>query len=199
MAHGYQVAALNEGSLMGSINQINYARHFIKSRPQRVLEVGSKDYGNTQNFRDVFNVPEYVGLDMEAGAGVDRVHDLRTGTGDLGAFDLIICCSVLEHVRKPWVMAENLMELLAPGGTLYMCVPWVWRYHAYPDDYFRFSWRGIENLFEQLQWSDFYYSSSKPAEFWPCAPESDNAAAIIQNGNKFLPYLEVHGLGRKPA
>jgi SAM-dependent methyltransferase len=183
---------------MGSTNQLNYARHFIQSQPQRVLEVGSKDYGSTQNFRDVFKAETYVGLDMEPGPGVDRVHDLTTGTGGLGQFDLIICCSVLEHVRKPWLMAENLTSLLAPGGTLYLCVPWVWRYHAYPDDYFRFSWRGVESLFDRLQWSNFHYSSTKATEFWPCNPEADNAVSIIHAGNKHLPYLEVHGLGRRP-
>jgi len=41
-----------------------------------------------------------------------------------------------------------------------MSVPWVWRYHAYPDDYFRFSWRGIETLFPEFSWSDKHYSTT---------------------------------------
>lgn len=196
---------------LGSINNGLYLTKILPKSPGRILEVGSKDHGSTEPFREFFG-GDYVGVDMETGPGVDLVLDLTTGIGELepASFDLIICCSVLEHVKKPWLMAEHLQSLLKPGGALYLSVPWVWKYHAYPDDYFRYSWRGIETLFDKLKWSYLYYCTSVPGEFFPVGLGKDNSRAIYFDGNemsvfntehkgrKYLPYLEIHGIGRAP-
>ena len=110
---------------MGDINQRLYLERFVPAAAGPILEVGSKDYGSTTSFRDFYNSQEYVGIDMEAGKNVDLVVDLTSGTGQLPGnhFGLAICCSVLEHVRKPWVFADNLTQVIRPGGTLYMSVP----------------------------------------------------------------------------
>jgi 2-polyprenyl-3-methyl-5-hydroxy-6-metoxy-1,4-benzoquinol methylase len=41
----------------------------------------------------------------------------------LGAFDLVTCCEVLEHIPDDATAARNLAALLAPGGTLIATVP----------------------------------------------------------------------------
>ncbi len=174
-----------------------------------ILEVGSKDYGNTSTFRSFYSASEYIGVDMAQGEGVDAVVDLVEGTGQLPLehFDLIICCSVMEHVRKPWVFAENISKLTRVGGQIYICVPWVWRYHPYPDDYFRFSWRGVTELFPCLEWTSIEYSTNVPGEFIPITETSkhiDDKMAIHRrvgilnwNRRKYLPYLQLHMLGKK--
>jgi SAM-dependent methyltransferase len=140
--------------------------------------------------------------------GVDQVIDLTAGVGSLPErhFELIVCCSVLEHVSQPWKMAENLTRLMAPGGKLYMSVPWVWRYHAYPDDYFRFSFRGVAALFPDLDWSPPVYSTNVEGEFIPIPAENpgvDNGMAkhaAVDGGpamRKYLPYLMVNMIGVK--
>src|SRR5207237_7089651 len=129
--------------------QAAYLKHWVPRIDGPVLEVGSKEYGSTSSFRKLYTGNEYIGVDMAEGPGVDVVADLTRSQGDLreGYFGLAICCSVLEHVAKPWLFAEILTRLVRPGGMLYMSVPWVWRYHPYPDDYFRFSPRGVVSLF----------------------------------------------------
>jgi SAM-dependent methyltransferase len=116
---------------MGDRNQRLFLEKLLPRVDGPVVEIGAKDYGSTVSFRDLYP-GEYVGVDLEAGKGVDLVVDLSAGLGELKAnhFALAICCSVLEHTPKPWVMAENLSRLLRPGGSLYISVPWVWRYHA---------------------------------------------------------------------
>src|SRR5262249_57155759 len=111
---------------------------------------------------------------MEPGKNVDLVVDLTEGTAGLQKdyFALGICCSVLEHVRKPWVFAEHLSTVVRAGGALYMSVPWVWRYHAYPDDYFRFSWRGGLELFSEVSWAKNCYSTNVPNEFVAIVPNN---------------------------
>ena len=110
---------------MGDFNQLAYLKHWVPKVEGPVIEIGSKDYGSTASFRDFYAGSEYVGLDMSEGKGVDVIVDLCKGVGTLaeGHFDLGICCSVLEHVDKPWLFARNLSSVIRPGGKLYMSVP----------------------------------------------------------------------------
>ena len=194
---------------MGDRNQVAYLRHWVPQVDGPVLEIGSKEYGSTSTFRDFYAGVEYVGVDMSEGKGVDVVADLTKSTASLpdSHFALGICCSVLEHVEKPWLFAPNLTRLIRPGGKLYMSVPWVWRYHAYPDDYFRFSHRGVMSLFDEFEWSSMFYSSSVPNEFIPITDEpegADNRMAVAGDAGggrkrKYLPYLMVNMIGTRRA
>lgn len=189
---------------MGDVNQRLFLTRAIPRAGGPVLEVGSRDYGNTSSFRDVFAGEEYSGIDLSPGKDVDRVLDLAAGTGDLADahFALAICCSVLEHVRRPWEMAANITRLLRPGGALYVAVPWVWRYHPYPDDYFRFSWRGIAEIFPGITWARMAYSTTATDEFFEITGDGsgiDNGLAKYvetpKGQRKYLPYLQVHMFG----
>ena len=192
---------------MGDVNQLAYLRHWVPKVDGPVLEVGSKDYGSTSSFRDFYAGAEYVGLDMSEGKGVDVVADLTASIGPLKEdhFALGICCSVLEHVEKPWLFAPNLTRVIRPGGKLYMSVPWVWRYHAYPDDYFRFSHRGVMSLFDEFDWAATFFSTNVGGEFIVIpvdAADTDNqlalyAAAKNDEKRKYLPYLMVNMLGTR--
>lgn len=191
---------------MGDLNQLAYLKRVMPRVDGAVLEVGSKDYGSTASFRDFYAGARYVGIDMEDGRNVDLIVDLTQGHEGLATdeFALGICCSVLEHVRRPWIFAEELSDVISPGGSLYMSVPWVWRYHPYPDDYFRFSWRGVMELFPRFEWRHICYSTNVPGEFIDITQENtgaDNAMAAMaetpQGKRKYLPYLMVNMLGLK--
>lgn len=192
---------------MGDINQRLFLTHHLPAVNGPVVEVGSRDYGNTTSFRDVYVGNEYVGVDLEAGKDVDVVADLTQGLGELPAdhFALAICCSVLEHTPRPWLMASNITRLLRAGGSLYLSVPWVWRYHAYPDDYYRFSFRAIPVLFDRLTWGQAHYSTNVEGEIFPidtANPTVDNRLAVFveiagRGRRKHLPYLMVNMLGQR--
>lgn len=181
---------------MGDVNQLIYAQAVFRGFRGRVLEIGSKDYGNTQPFRELFAGSEYVGIDLEAGPNVDFVVDLEKGAGPLQGreFDLVIVCSVLEHSPRPWILAGNIQKLLSADGALMSCHPWVWRYHKYPDDYFRFSPKGIMALFPELQyWLPMFYASSVQGEFFSFTEDDgvDNKLAYFsEEKRKYLPYLQ---------
>ena len=192
---------------MGDVNQRIFLETLVPRVDGPVVEIGSKDYGSTTSFRDLYRGSEYVGVDLEAGKGVDVVADLSVGTGSLPTshFALGICCSVLEHTPRPWVMADNIVELLRVGGQLYISVPWVWRYHAYPDDYFRFSPRGVQSLFPQVEWLRATYSTTVNGEHIDLDlrdfREVDNRMAqhaqTSAGKRKYLPYFMVNMLGRR--
>ena len=77
-------------------------------RNGRTLVVGSKVYGKKQDRRELYR--KAVGVDLFEGDGVDFVHDMETPLPEsVGTFAHVDCVSVLEHVRRPWLMAANIV------------------------------------------------------------------------------------------
>jgi hypothetical protein len=63
-------------------------------------------------------------------------------------FDAVVTLATLEHVRRPWVVAAELIRVLKPGGTLIVDVPFLQPVHAYPKHYFNMTSEGLRSLFE---------------------------------------------------
>ena len=145
---------------MGDINQLIFVRKYVELFKGPFLEVGSKDYGSTQDLRFLFaDKDEYIGIDMEDGPGVDVVFDLTKDFGQIDKrlcgqrFGTIFCLSVLEHCEQPFKMAENLTLLLEPEGQICISVPFSWKIHAYPNDYWRFTPEGVKKLFPGIKFN----------------------------------------------
>jgi SAM-dependent methyltransferase len=144
----------------------------IGPRPPRVLQVGSRTSVSDRNERNWRGLVtrrfggrvDFIGIDLVEGDNVDRRLDIcgppatiRTTLGE-EPFDLAICCHVLEHTKAPGRAARNLQTLLRPGGLAYLSTPWSQAFHAAPDDYWRFSMRGLALLFGQLEMLSAFYS-----------------------------------------
>lgn len=142
---------------MGDTNQLLYIQRHQEELTGPYLEVGSKDYGSTQNLRRLFSYRDkYIGADMQAGPGVDIVLDFIQNFEEIDAtlggirFGTIFCLSVLEHCEQPFKMAENLTALMMPKGKICLSVPFSWKIHGYPSDYWRFTPAGVKKLFPEL-------------------------------------------------
>ncbi len=97
-----------------------------------VLDVG----GGAGYFADAFRGAgaTYVGLEPDAGEmtarGEPEPGTLR-GSGEelpirTGAVDVCYSSNVLEHVRRPWTMADEMVRVTKPGGTIYLSfTPWL--------------------------------------------------------------------------
>jgi len=164
--------------MMGDINQLIFVKKNINRIKGPILEVGSKDYGNTQNLRPLFPYYEYIGVDMEDGPGVDVVLDL---TNDLDIinkvlgykkFKTIFCFSVLEHCSNPFKFCNNLQEILDQDGIIFISAPFSWRIHGYPSDYWRFTPEGIKILFSELKF-DMNDANLTSTRFGSCEPVND--------------------------
>jgi SAM-dependent methyltransferase len=68
-------------------------------------------------------------------------------------FDFIYSNNVFEHLKKPWVAAENLTKMLKSNGIVVTIVPFSQRYHEDPEDYFRYTTQGVISLFNE--YSDY--------------------------------------------
>lgn len=71
-----------------------------------------------------------------------------------GRYDAIVALSILEHVYDPFAAIANIRHLLKPGGTAFIYVPFLFRYHSPPDnliqDYYRFTRDGVAYLFREF-------------------------------------------------
>lgn len=117
---------------------------------RRLLDVGC----GTKPYRRLFDVAEYVGMDIDSPVtrqrGIaDVVYDGMRFPFDDGRFDAILCNQVLEHVFTPDAFVAELARMLAPGGKLLLSVPFVWDEHEQPWDYARYSSFGLRSLLER--------------------------------------------------
>jgi SAM-dependent methyltransferase len=93
-------------------------------------------------------------MDKKKGAGIDYVFDTDIVTAkQIGKkFDLVICCSLLEHVKDPKKICSLLVEITKPGGFLLISVPANYRYHPDPiDTMFRPSMKKLISMFQGLK------------------------------------------------
>src|SRR6056297_144279 len=125
--------------------------------PRTVLNLGAEPDSpdkEGRKYRDYFPDADFKTLDQ-------RPHDdpryiqgnLMEPLAHLGQHDLVLCMSVLEHVERPWIAAPNIVDLMAPGGHLYISMPWFFPVHEGPDfsDFWRARPAGLKILFEGLE------------------------------------------------
>jgi SAM-dependent methyltransferase len=91
-------------------------------------------------------------LDLDGSCDVRAdITDARTIPASIATFDLVLCTSVLEHVRDVYAAAATLRRLTAGGGYLLITVPRSYPPHRSPiDTGYRPTNREIEMLFPDL-------------------------------------------------
>jgi SAM-dependent methyltransferase len=62
-------------------------------------------------------------------------------------FDFIYCEDVLEHLSYPFNLPLTIGNLLKKNGICVLMTPFSYPYHKDPEDYCRFTHKGLENLF----------------------------------------------------
>ena len=179
-----------------TVNLDYLERQFHLFRGSRtVLEVGSYDVNGTCRGFIASKGLDYLGVDIQAGPGVDLVCDMGAEPAAVQAaigakkFDLIVCMNVLEHTYEPIRVLDNMRRLMAPGGHLVVVTPLVWDLHNWPADYYRLN-------------PDFYrrYASTSGLEVVP-----DSFVLSVRDTRKFysdtsvIPELIPHIYGRSPA
>lgn len=118
-----------------------------------VLEIGSRQEKNQRritNLRNSFKYDEFIGIDFRKGPGVDRVINAEKLPFKNNQFDLILCLETLEHTKRPWKIAQEIIRTLSINGIVLISSQQNYPLHKHPSDYFRFTPYGLSNLFEKL-------------------------------------------------
>jgi hypothetical protein len=166
-----------------------FERRYVPPIRGRVLIVGSKVFPTRDDRRKAH--ADAFGVDAEAGDGVDLVHDMEQPLPEsVGKFAHVECTSVLEHCPQPWMVAAVVEDALIEGGTILLSVPFVWPWHGYPADYFRFTAEGVQALFPRIEWESLIYAGETMS--------ADHSLKAIKPGRlRYFPRCEVFGFGRK--
>ena len=68
--------------------------------------------------------------------------------------DSIVSISVLEHLLEPQVFLNESFRILKKDGRMLLQVPWQWRLHEIPHDYFRYTPYALKNMFAKAGFND---------------------------------------------
>lgn len=183
-----------------NVQQLSYAEEVTKIAADLVgpaLQIGARTQVIDQQqkgrltWRQRLHDEDFTGADLEDGENVDAVFDITWPIERIEAalprakrFKTVVASHLLEHVTNPFVAARNISDLLEPGGTAFIQVPWVQAFHAFPDDYWRISTSGLSVLFSDLKPIDMLYSGGS----------SDVCYRLIADGK---PALDKTALSRE--
>lgn len=90
--------------------------------------------------------PEQVNIDIFPYADVDVVADATKMPFADASADGALCECLLEHVPEPQKVVDEILRILKPGGTAYILIPFVYPFHASPNDFQRWSIEGLRQL-----------------------------------------------------
>jgi SAM-dependent methyltransferase len=117
-------------------------------------------------------LPQISGDVLNIGAGERHYEDLRDETCTIfsvdlmpfpdidlqanvymlpfqdGTFSTVIATEVFEHLQDPRAAVKELHRVLKPQGKLLLTVPFLYRVHSDPDDYFRYTVSGLNAVLE---------------------------------------------------
>jgi SAM-dependent methyltransferase len=135
-------------------------------RPDRALEVGG-----LMGEQSLLRFPELDGaerycLNLQEMPSDDAVTSVTGNANDMRAvfeddsFDLVLCCSTLEHDKHFWLSLAEMKRVMKPGGLLVIGVPGyvkdeerdqgrstlTYRVH-FKFDYYRFSVQAVREVF----------------------------------------------------
>jgi len=121
-----------------------------KSLSGVLLDVGC----GTKPYQSLFDVHEYVGLD------IDSENSRKRGIADYfydgsffpfpdEKFNAVLCNQVLEHVFNPDQFLGEINRVMRPSARMVLTVPFVWDEHEQPYDYARYSSFGLKALLER--------------------------------------------------
>ena len=129
-----------------------------------VIEFGTSrwDASKPTHHKEIFvlnagaaELERYIMADITPGLDVDLVCDLHKPPEELyGRFDCFLAASVWEHLKKPWVCAERVWDLLRPGGIFLVTTHQTFPIHGYPHDYFRFTKEALHSCFDTRPWAE---------------------------------------------
>lgn len=110
------------------------------------MDAGS---GDGERYKKFFKFDKYIKLDISSSNHPDivgSVEDIPLGNNSV---DSIVSTQVLEHVKNPQKAVHEFYRILKSGGYCLVTVPQMNELHDEPNDYFRFTKFGLEEIFSQ--------------------------------------------------
>ena len=124
-------------------------------------------------------VDGYVNLDLVAILGVDVVADAERLPFASSVFQRVECDAVLEHVRNPAQVMQEICRVLVDGGYAHLVTPFCHPFHEYPRDFRRFTLDGLKQLVGPME---------VVAEGWRTGPTATLLVIVIEYVKLLFPF-----------
>ena len=140
----------------------NYVKLAIDTLPmaEPIYEFGSYQVEfapESCDLRPLLAGKHYVGCDMRAGPGVDKVLDLhRIDLAD-NSVGTVFLMDTLEHVEYPHQAMAEVHRILKPDGLVIMSSVLDFFIHETPHDYWRFTPDGFRSLLKHFHYAHVGY------------------------------------------
>jgi SAM-dependent methyltransferase len=163
-----------------------FSKAFSPAGP--ILDIGSYYQSGYQRWCDrraLFPDLEYVGCDVRSGPGVDRIEDAQQLTFCASSFGTVILLETLEHLRKPEHAIREARRVLRDHGLLLISMPFSYRLHGFPSDYWRFTPSGLYQMLDEFPWKTVFSAGPalKPATVFAIAAKTPASALTIAEEN----------------
>lgn len=113
------------------------------------------DFGcGMKPYRHVFEVDEYIGLDIAASGhihthdDIDCFYDGKAIPFGSCSFDSVFSSEVFEHVFNLDTILSEIHRVMKPGAHLLFTIPFAWCEHEMPYDFARYTSSGIKSKLE---------------------------------------------------
>lgn len=118
--------------------RIFFSTYLNDAKGKKIVDIGAQDVnGSLRSVAPPGN--EYIGVDFVAGKGVDVIiTDPYNLPFDDNSVDAVVCSSCFEHSEFFWLLFNDIVRILKPGGLFYLNVPSNGNFHRYPVDCWRF-------------------------------------------------------------
>ena len=134
-------------------------------------------------------VDGYINLDIAFAPGVDVQADAHSLPFRDTQFTRVECDAVLEHVIDPQRVMREIERVIEPGGWVHVVTPFCHPFHAYPNDYRRFTPEGLRTMSGGLE---------VIASGWRTGPTATMLVFTIEFAKMLLPWrwwrILAHGV-----
>jgi SAM-dependent methyltransferase len=140
---------MKNSKMIKTISRQLFEEYLLETKKKikgKVLDIGAKD----ATYKKKMDYDDYTTLDMVDIEGVDIVADAQHIPLKTESYAWVICANLLEHVEEPKKVVNECRTVLKSSGKLLIWVPYYFRYHPDPKDYYRFTEDGIRYLLDEF-------------------------------------------------
>lgn len=118
----------------------------LSAIPSPVLDIGA---GHRQN-RELFKNNYYISLDLDPLCKPDIISDAQKLPIKTSSLNGVICINLLEHILEYENVLSEIYRILRQKGKIFVYVPFLYPYHGHPNDYLRFTPKGLSGTLEKF-------------------------------------------------
>ncbi len=92
-----------------------------------------------------------IDVDIYPHKNVDVLADAQALPFKDASISGVVNIALLEHVKDPLLVINEIHRVLKPGGYVYTVTPFIFGFHASPNDFRRWTTEGLKGLFSGFQ------------------------------------------------